>query len=55
MQLFPSPKDSIMRGPGVGCTANIFNVVFTVFKRVPISTVISLYGLHLVVALSTVE
>ena len=26
------------------CTANIFNIIFTVFKCVPISTVISLYG-----------
>ena len=29
-------------------TANILNVIFTVFKCVPISTVISLYGLHLI-------
>ena len=36
-------------------TANIFNVSFTVFKCVPISTVISLYGLHLIAAQSTVE
>ena len=36
-------------------TANIFNVIFTVFKCVPISTVISLYGLHLIAAPSTVE
>ena len=33
------------------CTANIFNVIFTVFKCVPISTVISLYILHLIVKL----
>ena len=36
-------------------TANIFNVIFTVFKCVPISTVISLYGLHLIAAPSTFE
>ena len=36
-------------------TANIFNVIFTVFKCVPISTVISLYGLNLIPAPSTVE
>ena len=36
-------------------TANIFNVIFTVFKCVPISTVISLYVLHLIAAPSTVE
>ena len=34
----------------VRCTANIFNVIFTVFKCVPLSTVISLYGLHLIAA-----
>jgi hypothetical protein len=33
-------------------TANIFNVIFTVFKCVPISTVISLYGLLLQVQLN---
>ena len=36
-------------------TAKIFNVIFTVFKCVPIFTVISLYGLHLIAAPSTVE
>ena len=36
-------------------TANIFNVIFTVFKCVPISSVISLYGLHSIAAPSTVE
>ena len=36
-------------------TANMFNVIFTVFKCVPISTVISLYSLHLIAAPSTVE
>ena len=36
-------------------TANIFDVIFTVFNCVPISTVISLYGLHLIAAPSTVE
>ena len=36
-------------------TANIFNVFFTVCKCVPISTVISLYGLHLIAAPSAVE
>ena len=39
--------------PKYYCTANIFNVIFTVFKCVPFSTVISLYGLHLIAA--TVE
>ena len=34
------------------CTANIFNVIFTVFKCVPISNIISLYGLHLIAAIS---
>ena len=36
-------------------TANIFEVIFTVFNCVPISTVNSLYGLHLIAAPSTVE
>jgi hypothetical protein len=36
-------------------TANIFVVIFTVFCCVPISTVISLYGLHLIAAPITVE
>ena len=36
-------------------TANIFNLIFTVSKCVPISTVISLYGLHLIAAPSTFE
>ena len=35
-------------------TANIFKVIFTVFNCVPISTVISLYGLHLIAAPTTV-
>ena len=35
-------------------TANIFEVIFTVFNCVPISTVISLYGLHFIAAPSTV-
>ena len=35
-------------------TANIFEVFFTVFNCVPISTVISLYGLHFFAAPSTV-
>ena len=30
--------------------ANIFNVTFTVFKCVQISTIISLFGLHLIAA-----
>ena len=29
-------------------TANIFGVIFTVFKSVQLSTVISLYGLYLI-------
>ena len=33
----------------------IFNVIFTVFKCVRLSTVISLYSLHLIAAPSTVE
>ena len=36
-------------------TAKIFNVIFTVFKCVIISTVISLYGLHLIASPRTVE
>ena len=36
-------------------TANIFEVILTVFNCVPISTVISLYGLHLIAAPSTVK
>ena len=36
-------------------TANIFEVIFTVFNCVPISTVVSLYGLHLIAAPSTIE
>ena len=36
-------------------TANIFNVIFTLFTCVPLSTVISLYCLHLIAAPSTVE
>ena len=36
-------------------TANIFNVIFTVFTCVPFSNVIPLYGLHLITASSTVE
>ena len=35
-------------------TANIFEVIFTVFNCVPISTVILLYGLHFIAAPSTV-
>ena len=35
-------------------TANIFEVIFTVFNCVRISTVISLYGLHFIAAPSTV-
>ena len=36
-------------------TANIFDVIFTVFSCVPISTVILLYDLHLIAAPSKVE
>ena len=36
-------------------TANIFNVIFTFFKCVPLSTVFVLNGLHLIAAPSTVE
>jgi hypothetical protein len=36
-------------------TANIFNVIFTLFTGIPLSTVISLYILHLIIAPSTVE
>ena len=36
-------------------TANIFNVVLTVFTCVPFSNVIPLYGLHLITAPCTVE
>ena len=34
---------------------NIFDVIFTVFNCVRLSPVISLYGLHLIVAPSTAE
>ena len=37
------------------CTANIFNVIFTVFKCVLISTVILLYGLHLIALYSPMQ
>ena len=47
-------KTAYLQGPH-SYTANIFNVIFTVFKCVPISTVLSLYGLHLIAAPSTVE
>ena len=36
-------------------TANVFDVIFTVFNCVPISIVISLDGLQLIAAPSTVE
>ena len=36
-------------------TANIFEVIFTVLNCVPLSTVILLYGLHLIAAPSMVE
>ena len=35
--------------------ANIFNIIFTLFTCVPLSTVISLNCLHLIAAPSTVE
>ena len=51
--------DKILTGEAyelfVNFTANIFEVIFTVFNCVPISTVVSLYGLHLIAAPSTVE
>ena len=36
-------------------TANIFDVIVTVFNCVPISIVILLYGLHFIAVPSTVE
>ena len=39
----------------IAYTANIFDVIFTVFNCVRLSTVISLYGLHLIAAPSTTE
>ena len=48
MHLDKKPKQFI-------CTANIFNVIFTLFTCVPFSTVIPLYSLHLIIAPSTVE
>ena len=36
-------------------TANIFKVFFTVFNCVRLSTVVSLYGLHLIAAPSTIK
>ena len=41
--------------PYVHHTANIFDVIFTDFKCVRLSTVVSLYGLHLIAAPSTAE
>ena len=43
-----------IQGSPLKCTANIFDVIFTVFNCVPISTVILLYGLHFIAAPSTV-
>ena len=39
----------------VDYTANIFKVIFTVFNCVQLSTVVSLYGLHLIAAPSTIK
>ena len=36
-------------------TANIFKVIFTVFNFVRLSTVVSLYGLHLIAAPSRIK
>ena len=36
-------------------TANIFKVIFTFFNCVRLSTVVSLYGLHLIAAPSTIK
>ena len=36
-------------------TANIFKVIFTVFNFVRLSTVVSLYGLHLIAAPGTIK
>ena len=36
-------------------TANIFKVIFTVFNCVRLSTVVSLYGLHLIAAPITIK
>ena len=44
-------QTTVFISTAISCTANIFNVIFTVFKCVPISTVISLYSLHLIDAL----
>ena len=49
------PKEEPLEAPKVEpYTANIFEVIFTVFNCVPISTVILLYGLHFIAAPSTV-
>ena len=37
------------------CTTNIFKVIFTVFNCVRLSTVVLLYGLHLIAAPSTIK
>ena len=42
-------------GQNLRYTANIFEVIFTVFYCVPIFNVVSLYGLRLIAAPSTVE
>ena len=39
----------------IAFTANIFEVIFTVFSCVRLSTVVSLYGLHLIAAPSTIK
>ena len=41
--------------PSVQYTANIFKVIFTVFNCVRLSTVVSLYGLHLIAAPITIR
>ena len=37
------------------CTANIFKVIFTVFNVSDFPTAVSLYGLHLIAAPSTIK
>ena len=46
---------NLLQGGSMVYTANIFEVIFTVFNFVRLSTVVSLYGLHLIAAPSTIK
>ena len=52
----PSPNEQYrLLSSCVSYTANILNLISTLFTGVPLSTVIPLYCSHLITALSTVE